>query len=302
MPLFITEGARKADAAVSQGACCVALLGVWNFRGTNEYGGKVALPDWESVALNGRDVHVVFDSDVMLKVGVHAALARLKPFLESRSARVSVIYLPAGPDGSQQGLDDFLAGGHGLDDLLRLASRELRAAPGLNEGGIGGFRIDGGCICRLKHSGDSPVLESLCNFTATVTEELSLDDGIETTRAFLIEGRLANGKALSPVRVPAATFSGMNWVTEAWGFRAVVKAGSGTRDLLREGIQRLSSMSGSGVCLPTRAGGTSTAPGRSSRRAELLAKTASRSTWGPGHGGPPTSCRAWPTTPWPPCE
>ncbi|MDP9373756.1 MAG: DUF3854 domain-containing protein, partial [Chloroflexota bacterium] len=43
-PLFVTEGARKADAAVSQGLCCVALLGVWNWRGTNEHGGKTALP------------------------------------------------------------------------------------------------------------------------------------------------------------------------------------------------------------------------------------------------------------------
>jgi hypothetical protein len=29
VPLFITEGARKADAAVSKGLCCIALLGVW---------------------------------------------------------------------------------------------------------------------------------------------------------------------------------------------------------------------------------------------------------------------------------
>ncbi len=30
--LFITEGARKADAAVSKSLCCVDLLGVWNWR------------------------------------------------------------------------------------------------------------------------------------------------------------------------------------------------------------------------------------------------------------------------------
>jgi len=91
-PLFITEGVRKADAAVSAGLCCVAVLGVWNWRGTNEHGGKVALPDWEDVALKsrsgiGRDVYVVFDSDVMTKLGVYQALVRLKPFLELRGAR-----------------------------------------------------------------------------------------------------------------------------------------------------------------------------------------------------------------------
>src|SRR5215467_12780213 len=72
-PLFITEGARKADAAVSQDLCCVALLGVWNWRGSNEHGGKVALPDWESVALNDREIYICFDSDVMTKPAVHQA-------------------------------------------------------------------------------------------------------------------------------------------------------------------------------------------------------------------------------------
>ncbi|HSK83215.1 MAG TPA: hypothetical protein VK902_07380 [Rubrobacter sp.] len=55
-----------------------------NWRGANEKGGKVALPDWEHIALNGRKVYVAFDSDVMLKPQVHKALRRLKAFLEKR--------------------------------------------------------------------------------------------------------------------------------------------------------------------------------------------------------------------------
>src|SRR5215207_7559206 len=84
VPLFITEGIKKGDALVSQDLCAIALIGVWNWRGTNEYGGKTALPEWESVALNDREVYIIFDSDVMLKQEVHAALARLKAFLEVR--------------------------------------------------------------------------------------------------------------------------------------------------------------------------------------------------------------------------
>src|SRR5829696_4501731 len=86
VPLFITEGIKKGDALVSRDLCTVALLGVWNWRGTNQYGGKMALPEWESVALNGRKVYIVFDSDVMEKREVYAALCRLKNFLESRGA------------------------------------------------------------------------------------------------------------------------------------------------------------------------------------------------------------------------
>lgn len=56
-PLIITEGARKADAAVSRGFCCIAVLGVWNWRGTNADGGLVALADWELIALKGRAIY-----------------------------------------------------------------------------------------------------------------------------------------------------------------------------------------------------------------------------------------------------
>ena len=86
IPLFITEGIKKGDALASQGMCAIALLGVWNFRGTNEAGGKTVLADWENIALNGRRTFITFDSDVMEKASVHAALIRLKAFLESRGA------------------------------------------------------------------------------------------------------------------------------------------------------------------------------------------------------------------------
>lgn len=95
VPLFVTEGIKKGDALVSQGLTVVALIGVWNWRGTNDKGGKTALADWEDVALNDRQVYIVFDSDVMLKPAVHTALVRLKGFLESRKAKVALITVMA---------------------------------------------------------------------------------------------------------------------------------------------------------------------------------------------------------------
>jgi hypothetical protein len=65
VPLWITEGQKKADALASRGLCAIALLGVWNWTGKNDVGGTVFLADWDHVALNGRDVRIVFDSDVL---------------------------------------------------------------------------------------------------------------------------------------------------------------------------------------------------------------------------------------------
>jgi hypothetical protein len=80
--------------------------------GSNEQGGTVALPDWEHVALNGRTVYLAFDSDVVTKSAVHAALLRLRDLLRRRDAQVMVIHLPSGTDGEKVGLDDSLAAGH----------------------------------------------------------------------------------------------------------------------------------------------------------------------------------------------
>jgi hypothetical protein len=84
VPLFITEGIKKGDALVSRKLCAVALLGVWSWRGRNDEGGLTALAEWEYIALNEREVYIVFDSDVMLKPGVHEAMRRVKALLESR--------------------------------------------------------------------------------------------------------------------------------------------------------------------------------------------------------------------------
>jgi len=129
-PLFITEGARKADSAVSRGLCCVALLGVWNWRGSNDHGGLTAMADWESITLKAkharRNAYIVFDSDVMEKKSVYAAMKRLKAFLESRGADVKIVYLPAGEGAAKMGLDDYLAMGRTVDELLALATDKLR--------------------------------------------------------------------------------------------------------------------------------------------------------------------------------
>lgn len=129
VPLIVTEGVRKGDVAVSRDLCAVALLGVWNWRGTNEKGGTTALPDWENIALNDdRVVLIAFDSDVMLKEPVRQALERLGAFLASRKAKVRYVYLPAGPNGQKVGLDDWLADdeGRGFDELLALAEPKPR--------------------------------------------------------------------------------------------------------------------------------------------------------------------------------
>lgn len=170
VPLWVTEGSRKADAAVSRGLCCISVAGVWNWRGTNSEGGKALLADWESVALSGsngsaRTVYLAFDSDVMTKPEVHRALSRLSAVLTNRSANVLYVYLPDKDDGSKTGLDDYLAAGHGVDELVALASPVLRR-PAIPVDGLPEIIVDGrqmrhvtaDAIAALEEANDPPVV------------------------------------------------------------------------------------------------------------------------------------------------
>jgi hypothetical protein len=87
VPLWITEGQKKAAALASRGLCAVALLGVWNFKGKNEFGAATFLADWDYIALTGREVRIVFDLDVMIKSDVRKALQRLVEHLQRKARR-----------------------------------------------------------------------------------------------------------------------------------------------------------------------------------------------------------------------
>ncbi len=135
VPLWVTEGQKKADALASVGLCAIALLGVWNFVGTNDKGGKIFLSDFLDIALNnGRPVRIVFDSDVTEKAEVRHALDVLTQRLQRKGAMVEAVYLPGGQH--KVGVDDWLAEGHTvaqLEDLVEGPRAQMKVAPPIVE-------------------------------------------------------------------------------------------------------------------------------------------------------------------------
>jgi DNA polymerase I-like protein with 3'-5' exonuclease and polymerase domains len=141
VPLVLTEGTIKADAAVSVGLAAIGLGGV-----DGGWRNGAPLPEWELVPLKGRSVLVAFDSDVTRKPSVRGALDRLWGYLRRRGAQVEIVVLPPGPHGEKVGLDDFLAGHRGspypIGLLLEHAvaaldipdAHDVPALPGLPEG------------------------------------------------------------------------------------------------------------------------------------------------------------------------
>lgn len=116
--LWITEGAKKIDAKATHGEAAISLQGVWCWRSKKQGG---PLPEWEQIPLVDREVLVAFDSDVTVKDSVQKALSALTLFLHERGARVQIVYLPDAPDGSKQGVDDYLVNGGTVEEMVELA-------------------------------------------------------------------------------------------------------------------------------------------------------------------------------------
>jgi hypothetical protein len=230
-PLFVTEGVRKADAAVTKGLNCVSLIGVWGWKNQE--------PFWDRVPLIGRSVFIAFDSDVAINHSVWSAAIHLKQFLEARQAEVQFLILPAAPNGDKVGLDDFLAH-HSTEELLRLASPTEPAEPEAKEeteSGVGYCTSSEGLFMekRLK---DGTVLVPLTNFPARIVAQKLLSDGVDESRELEIEAKV-NG-TVKRVIVAADRFDMLGWVTPLLGADAIVYAGYGTRDHARAALQHVS--------------------------------------------------------------
>ena len=114
--LWITEGVKKSDAIGSKGIYCLALPGV------DSWSGSEAIQDLKCVDWRGRSVVIAFDSDVVTNPRVGKARDALAEFLKDRGAAVRYLDLQPSQFGQKQGIDDFFASGHTLEEIQFLIS------------------------------------------------------------------------------------------------------------------------------------------------------------------------------------
>ena len=137
IPLWVTEGVKKADCLASLNQCVIDIAGVWNWKAKNLLGGTTISADFDYIALNGRLVFLVFDSDFISNPNVREACSRLAEHLKRKEAKVFIIHLPQ--EGEQKvGIDDFIVTGHSVDEVKALArpveqDKELQEKVGDNK-------------------------------------------------------------------------------------------------------------------------------------------------------------------------
>jgi uncharacterized membrane protein YgcG len=102
LPICITEGIKKQGCLLSLGWICISVTGVWNGQVGK---GKRLHKDLAPFIVPGRRVYLTFDSDILLKPSVEAALRQLGHLIKRERAEVFIC---------QWRLDR----GKGIDDLV----------------------------------------------------------------------------------------------------------------------------------------------------------------------------------------
>ena len=216
----------------SKGECVIAVLGVYGFKGKNEYGGTTILADFDYIALEGREVYTVYDSDLMTKPQVKQALDRLTEHLQRKGAKVHHIYLPQSGD-NKVGVDDYLLD-HTFDELLSL-SREPDTQAFEKEDIVPDYNFLNGFLYRYKYTKEGLIPVRLANFDARIIEEVILDNGLETSHIYIVEARHPE-RSLGRREIPAPSFPSMNWLHN-FGHNAILEPGLNTKDYVRHYIQ-----------------------------------------------------------------
>jgi hypothetical protein len=118
------------------------------------------------------------------------------------------------------------------------------APPPLGPEEVGGdvrYEVRGGCTVKVETDRDGVErADVLAAFAARIEEEITIDDGVETSRLFRVSCRLKDGTTPKDALVSAAEFEGLSWVLRNWGLRALIFSGGGRRDHLRTAIQVMS--------------------------------------------------------------
>lgn len=78
------------------------------------------------------------------------------------------------------------------------------------------YTVLDGCLCIKKITKQGETYIQLCNFAPRIVCEITVDDGTEMTRRYLVSGTDEDGRTLPEVEVAAGVLEKMEWMLNQW--------------------------------------------------------------------------------------
>lgn len=139
-------------------------------------------------------------------------------------------------------LKKFTVGVRDLDRAMREMDDKLKKTDTAEPTGAGLlYEVHEGSICVVTPGRDGTAeCTALTNFSAQIDRDEVVDDGVTTTRSFILSGTRADGTPLPSARVALSEFGTNMWPRKAWGAGAIVWAVPRAPEHLLAAMQSLS--------------------------------------------------------------
>jgi hypothetical protein len=214
VPAFVvvTEGPTRALACAERGLACIALNGIDGAH-TAKRGVKES-PWLSSVRTKDVQMIIVPDADMATSERVQGAVHRLAKVLMRAGAQVTFSAVPQVQGQPHRGLDDYLAEGNSIADIV------LRQEAISSDSFGDEVRLRHACFEVLDREGQ---FVPVTNFVAVIAAQHSHSDaeGDQPESDYLIRAELAGVE--TTFTVPAADFAAMGWVDTKLGAQAAIK-------------------------------------------------------------------------------
>ena len=99
------------------------------------------------------------------------------------------------------------------------------------------FHLVDGCLTETRITKQGSSERKLCNFAPYLTEEVTVDDGVETSTRIKLRGVHQSGRELPEIEISGAELSSFNWLPEHWGMDCILEIGQNMKDSVRYAIQ-----------------------------------------------------------------
>jgi hypothetical protein len=214
--VFICEGEKDCDN--------LAALGL---VATTKVGGAGKWRDAYNTHFQGKVVAIIPDNDSPGRA--HAQ--EVAQHLHGVAAVVRILELPGLPEKGD--VSDWLKAGGTVEQLKERANAAAdwepqEQAPGPEPGPQGdpakiswighNYFVENGRLCLEQFDRKGlPRTSALANFQASITEEITRDDGMRAVKEFTVEASLDTGRPLPLALILAKEFDGLAWIRREWG-------------------------------------------------------------------------------------
>ena len=99
------------------------------------------------------------------------------------------------------------------------------------------YIAEGNCLYLIAEDKRGQTRKKLCNFAPYIVQQVTKNDGADSTTWVTVSGIHESGRTLPPTTVRGSELNATDWVIERWGAECIPFAGRGVKEHIRVAIQ-----------------------------------------------------------------